>query len=156
MKTDYSKILAEEQYSKIKRKIICERNLCKNGEGIDDYKIYCFNGTAKYILVCVDRNVKATKFYFFDRNWNFCPITRDGKKCIKNLEMNKPANFEKMIDYADVLSKGFPFVRVDFYNINGNIVFGEMTFTPSACLDTGRLPETDLLFGNELRLPKII
>ena len=59
---------------------------------------------------------------------------------------------EKMFELASELSKGIPFVRVDFYNVDGKIYFGEMTFFPASGYDTKRLPESDLLFGNMIDL----
>ena len=66
--------------------------------------------------------------------------------------MPKPDGMDEMFDLAAKLSKGYPFVRVDLYNINGKIYFGELTFFPASGLDPNRLPETDLYFGNKIDL----
>lgn len=152
MKEDFWQKHAEMQYKKIPKKIICEAFL---GDGTPpvDYKIYCFHGKASYILACIERDAGKPKFYFFDHAWNLCPITKDGKRAEPGFTVEKPANLDKMLEYAEILSKPFPFVRVDFYYVKDRIVFGELTFTPSGALDTDRLPETDLLFGSMLHLP---
>ena len=150
MKQNFWKKHAETQYRKIPKKIICEAFL---GDGAPvDYKIYCFHGEPSYILACAEREAGKPKFYFFDHDWQLCPITKDGKNADENFAMERPKQLEKMLEYARKLSKPFPFVRADFYYVEDRVVFGELTFTPSGALDTDRLPETDLLFGNMLRL----
>ena len=147
LRTSFWLSYAELQYRKIPRKVICEK-LLGGGGPLPDYKVYCFHGKAEYILVCLDRGGgRKPKFYFFDRDWNFCPITRDGKQAAKDFSLPRPQQLDKMLAYAERLSEPFPFVRADFYDDGGRIVFGELTFTPAAALDTGRLPETDRMFG---------
>lgn len=153
---DYWRYNAEPHYKKIKKRIICEKYLSDGNALPTDYKVYCFNGRPLYILVCEERAGGRPKFFFFDSEWNFCPITRDGKKMPADFTVQRPRDLEKMLEYAGRLSAPFPFVRVDFYETENGLIFGEMTFTPSACLDTGRLPETDIMFGSLLELPKDI
>ncbi len=158
MHEDYWLVFAEFQYKDIPKRIICEKYL---GNNIVDYKFYCFNGKPLYVLVCVGRSDgkpshepghEDPKFYFFDRQWNLCPLTRDGIESPINID--PPENIVEMWDISEKLCKPFPFVRVDLYETNGQVIFGELTFTPSAGLDTGRLPETDLIFGKMLSLEK--
>lgn len=148
---DYWKISAEIQYRRIPKKVICERFI-GNGSPLYDYKFYCFNGKARYVMVCTGREQGKPKFYFFDRDWRFCPITRDGKNAPEGFTLPRPATFDQMIEYAEKLSRPFPFVRTDLYEADGKVVFGELTFTPASGLDTNRLPETDMLFGSMLKL----
>ena len=143
--------LSEVQYQHIPKKIICEEFL-GSGEDLYDYKIYCFHGKAEYLLVCAGREKGKPKFYFFDRNWNLAPITRDGKNAPADFTIEKPARLEQMLQYAQQLAAPFPFVRVDLYYVKEKIYFGELTFVPSAALDDSRLPETDILFGEMLDL----
>lgn len=124
---------AELHYTKIKPKIICEKLInTPNGEPPKDYKLYCFNGNVKVILVCTERD-KSVKLNFFDTKWKqLQDIVEEQYSSEKMIE--KPKNLEQMIKYAEILGKNFKFVRVDFYNDNGKIIFGEMTFTPAACI----------------------
>lgn len=149
MHTDFWKKRAEVQYQDIEKKIVCEVFL-GNGESLADYKIYCFNGRAEYILYCDERETGNTKFYFFDRQWNMCPINKGSKDAFGKVFVEKPEKLQEMLDYAEKLAKPFPFVRVDFYYTENRIIFGELTFVPAAALDTARLPETDIMFGNML------
>ncbi len=153
-RADYWRMYAELQYKEIKKKIICEKYLGTDGVPPTDYKVYCFNGRPMYTLACEDRGNGKTHFYFFDNEWKFCPITHDGLAKDSGFTLPRPKHFSQMIDCAERLSKPFPFVRVDFFDTEEKLVFGELTFTPSAGLDTDRLPETDIMFGNMLRLPQ--
>lgn len=151
-KTDYWHLYAELQYKNIEKKILCEKYLGDGDLLPTDYKVYCFNGKPLYIMTCEDRGNGQTHFFFFDSNWNFCPITHDGLTKGEDFTLPKPKHFEKMLEYARKLSAPFPFVRVDFFDVDNELIFGELTFTPSAGLDTNRLAETDRMFGDMLIL----
>ena len=148
---DFWRFSSELQYRKIPKRIICEKLLCEGSAPID-YKFYCFHGEPVCILACCEREKGKPKFYFFDCAWNFLPITKDGKKEGADFTLPKPKQLAQMVEYARRLSKPFPFVRVDLYEADDAVVFGELTFTPAGCLDADRLPETDLMFGGMLRL----
>lgn len=151
--TDFWRYYAEVQYRNIPKRILCEKYLGGEHSLPRDYKVYCFNGCPLYILVCDGRGMQQPRFYFFDADWRFCPITQDGLEAPEHFTVAKPKNFSQMLACATDLSAPFPFVRADFYEVNGKLVFGELTFTPAGGLDTRRLLETDIMFGNLLRLP---
>lgn len=120
----------EWAYYGLKRKIIVEELLVNSDNpelGVNDYKIFCFNGEAKFIVVDTDRYI-GHKRNFYDLEWNNLNIGSDCPNVDRELE--RPKNFGKMIEIANKLSEGFPFVRVDLYNNSGNIYFGELTFYP--------------------------
>lgn len=118
-----------------------------------DYKVYCFNGEPKYILVCVGREKGGhPKFYFFDEKWELARINKDSKNAPADFSLDKPQCFDKLINCARKLSKPFPFVRADFYVVGSKLFFGELTFTPAGGLDANRLPETDIMMGNMLHI----
>lgn len=150
--TDYWKYFAELQYQNIPRRILCEKFIGTRDTAPCDYKIYCFNGKPAYILVCEGRETGWPSFYFFDTDWNFCRITRDGKKAPADFSRSRPASLDRMLACAESLAEPFPYVRIDFYEHEGRPIFGEMTFTPSAGLDERRLPETDAMFGDMVDL----
>jgi hypothetical protein len=87
-----------------------------------------------------------------DIDFQLLRINRDSKNAPEGFAIPKPAGLDKAYDIADTLSKGFPFVRVDLYLTEQGVRFGEMTFTPAAALDNKRLPETDLMFGEMMKL----
>lgn len=123
---------AELHYTKIKPLILCEKYIETSG-GVfpNDYKIYCFDGEPKVILTCTDRD-KNLRLNFFDLNWNELQYMGT----IADRAINppqKPKCLEEMIEYAKILSKPFKYVRVDFYDLNGKPLFGELTFTPARC-----------------------
>ena len=145
---------AEMQYKYIKPKIVCEKLLeSKSGSLPEDYKFYCFNGQVKYGMICVGRETGHPKFYYYDRDWNFARINKDSKKAPKDFYIPKPEGIDKMIHYAEILAKPFPFVRVDLYDLDGKIIFGELTFTPSGGINSNWLVDMDLMFGSLLKLP---
>lgn len=126
----FGKNLLELHYDYIKPKIIVEEFI-ENKEGLLplDYKIYCFNGKAKLVLVCSDRESEL-KLDFLDLEWNRLSYGFKKDESIKPIK--RPSCFEEMVRHAEELSKPFSFVRVDFYDKDGKVVFGEMTFTPAA------------------------
>ena len=146
---------SEIQYKNIKPKLICEKLIeTETGNLPEDYKLYCFNGIAECVLVCSgrDENGKGAKYYFLDKCAELKRYNRAGKEAPNDFVLNKPEGFEKLFEYAEKLSKPFPFVRADFYLEKGNVIFGELTFTPCGGFDKNRLPETQILFGNKIKL----
>lgn len=124
-------MIAEPHYSKIKPRLIIEKYLSNNdSKSLIDYKFHCFNGKVESCLVCADRvNGKAVKS-LYDLNWNVLP-----ESVVKHYRNSpiipRPKSLEKMIEYSQVLSAGFPYVRVDWYEIDGRPIFSELTFTPA-------------------------
>lgn len=123
----------EWAYTGIKKsRIICEELLVnsENQEaGIDDFKILCFSGEPKFIWVDNGRFTEHRR-NFFNTDWQRVNVTSDTPQF--DTEYPKPRNFDEMMEVARKLSEGFPFVRVDLYNIDGKIYFGELTFYPWA------------------------
>lgn len=150
----YHLISSEMHYKDITPQLICEKLLTTESCHLpEDYKIYCFNGKPQLIMACIGRETGKPKFYFFDTEWQLQRINKDGLAAGAGFTVEKPENFELMLKYAEDLSAPFPFVRVDLYNIQGEIIFGELTFTPAAGIDGNLSQETDLLLGNMLELP---
>ena len=121
---------AEWQYKDVEPKFIIEKCLpIQNNQLPADYKFYCINGKCEAIMLCLDREIgNGAKFYYFDRDWNAFYDYKDN--------VGKPSELEKALEYAETLAKDFPVVRVDLFIEEGKIYFGELTFTPSAGVDT--------------------
>lgn len=146
----------EYPYKNCKRRIICEELLVdESGYELKDYKFFCFNGVPKLLFVASDRfkDNEETKFDFFDLEFNRLPFTNGHPQ--SSLSINKPIGFEKMIEISKILSNGLPHVRVDLYNINGRIYFGEMTFYHWSGLVPFEPKEWDYKIGDMLKLPGI-
>lgn len=133
---DYGYLTCQPHYSKIPPKILAEEllvddNPSNRGKSLPDYKFYCVNGTPLYVFVYTDRvpNSHIMKRTVYDMNWKQHPEFL-GKRTVAGPEIVKPISFEKMKEMASYLSRPFPFVRVDFYEVNSKPIFGEMTFTP--------------------------
>lgn len=146
IKTDFSKRYGELHYRNISRRIICEKYL---GDYIKDYKVYCFNGKPIYIMVCTNRQSGSPGYYFYTAEWQY-------EQCLKehlpDPNFEKPILFEDLLKFCTDISQPFSFVRVDCYLTNNKIIFGEMTFTPSAFLDNEVSKEIDLRLGQLLTL----
>ena len=152
LKEDFSSLFIEPQYKKIERKILCEMYIENERGGFpDDYKFYCFHGKPYAVMVCIGREKGTPKFYYFDMNWHPLPFEDTVELISKNDYPDKPEGFDKMKGYAMKLASDFKFVRADFYLMNGEVIFGELTFTPSAGLDV-TLQEADVILGSQLRL----
>lgn len=140
---------AELQYIHQKPIIICEKYIENNDKLPVDYKIYCFHGEPKVILVCSNR-AKKLKFNYYDIKWNELLL---GKKSNRNLNgVEKPKSLTSMIKLARLSSNEFPFVRVDFYENNDMPIIGELTFTPAACIDNDYTEEGQQYLGNLLKI----
>ena len=131
---------SEMQYKDVKPVILVEKYL-KPKAGIlpEDYKFYCFKGTAPFVMVCTDRQAggKKPRFWYYNENWEMQMLSEDAIQYGIKASIPKPEGIDKAFEYAKILSKGFPFVRVDVYIVDGQVFFGELTFTPSAGLDNG-------------------
>ena len=150
----YGDLSYELFYNLIKPKIIIEPYLeDKENGALTDYKFLCFNGEIKYMQVVNDRGTNKLHFNYYtpnfipmtDVSWNAHPA--DYSKIDK-----KPINFELMKEYATELCKDFKLVRVDFYEINKKVYLGELTFIPASGRLTYKNPDTNLKFGNMLKL----
>lgn len=142
----------EWPYKNVQKRFFAEEYL---GKDLVDYKFYCFNGHVDSVLVCIDRQIGDTKFYFFDREWKLKRYNQRGKAAPADFTLPKPDGIDEMFGLAARLSEGIPFVRVDFYDVNGKVYFGELTFYPSGGFDSKRLPEADLHFGSMINLPDV-
>lgn len=152
LKRNYYLNLREWPYKNVKPRIIAEEYMVdESGYELKDYKFFCFNGTCKAMFIATDRNAKTeTCFDFYDTNFNHLPFTNGHPNSDKKI--NKPENFDKMIELAEILSKDIPQCRVDFYNINGKIYFGEITFFHWSGLVPFEPEEWDYKFGSWINL----
>lgn len=151
MKNNFFYEHREYPYKGIKPRIIAERFMVdESGTELKDYKFFCFDGEPKMLFIATDRPFD-TRFDFFDTEFNHLPFKQGHPLATK--EIKKPAGFEKMLELSRKLSKGFRHVRVDLYDINGHIYFGELTFFHFS----GNVPfepeEWDYKVGEWLKLP---
>lgn len=156
MLDDYWKSNAEVNYKNIPKKIICEEYISNpNGFFPVDYKVYCFNGEPTFIGNFIERDKETLKVKrgYFNFDWEPQDLLIDKYKCDPN-KFQKPKNLKKMYHIAKDLCKPFPFVRIDFYECEDKLIFGEFTFTPTACLATYFTDEALQRLGDLLILPQ--
>lgn len=129
MKSDIYRNFREWPYKDVKKRIIAEPLLCDDNAvdgGLIDYKFYCFNGEPKLLFVATGRTEMSTCADYFDMDFNKLDIIWGYPH--SNELIKKPTQFEKMKVLAAALSRGVPELRVDFYEVNGKVFFGELTF----------------------------
>lgn len=143
----------EWPYKNVEKRILAEEYVSDDSGELTDYKVHCFNGVPKFVLVCRNRfesNGLCEDFY--DTSWNLMDVKRPDIPHGKPLE--QPAELEQMLRMAETLSEGFPFLRTDFYCVKGKVLVGELTLYPAS----GFLPfvpeQYDELFGSWLNLPE--
>jgi hypothetical protein len=154
---NYYWIERERQYKDIKPAIIVEKLLTNSDGKIPyDYKLHCINGIVEFIYVSVDRE-GINKRNIYNKNWEplFFTWAAKGKNIdnIRGPEIIKPSSFDTMIFFAEKLAKGFPYVRIDFYDVDGKIYFGELTQHHGGGFDQIRPIEWDYKLGSLVKIP---
>lgn len=155
LKNNYYLRFREWPYKKISPLIFAEKYIeDESGEELRDYKFFCFNGEPKLMYIATDRTseTEETKFDFFDMDFNHLPFTNGHPNA--SVIPNRPTCFEVMKELAAKLSKGIPHVRVDFYEANGNVYFGEFTFFHFSGLVPFNPEEWDNRIGKWITLPE--
>jgi len=139
-------------YKDLTHRLVCEKYLEDESGGLMDYKFYCFNGEPHFVQANNGRGQNIHVQNFYDLDWEIQPF---GKDLIPLPEINipRPQKLKKMIETARDLADPFPYVRVDFYEVSGRIIFGELTFFPASGLPDFIPPEYDKVVGDLLTLP---
>jgi len=156
-KKEHGVLQGEYHYRYIKPCIIAEKFLVEDtkAEFLTDYKFYCFNGKVEFVMVCSARSKKGYTVDTYDMQWKHYDVdipsehSRPGDGTIK-----KPSSLNRMIAICAKLSEGIPFARMDFYEINGAPVFGEITLTPSAGFITHYTGDFLNKLGSYIELPE--
>lgn len=148
LKRNYYFQWREWPYKNIKPRIICEKYMVdESGIELKDYKFMCFNGQVKCLFVCLNRNSSnGLNVDFYDMDWNPMPFERHYSS--SGTTIPKPKNFDMMVEFSKKLSKDIPFVRVDFYETNGQLYFGELTFYPGSGYEEFKPESYDYLLGS--------
>lgn len=142
-------------YEGRKHRIIAEKMLVGEEDGdLPDYKFFCFNGKVycSYMMQNYTMHHELGVLGFFDRDFKLLPAHR-ADFAPMTVQPNMPKNYYKMVEIAEILSEGFPHVRVDFYNLDGTIIFGEMTFFNASGYVLFEPDEFDYELGREFLLP---
>lgn len=124
----------------------------KESKALIDYKFFCFDGEIDSVMVCAGREKGHPDFYFYDTEWNRLYYQHNNLE--KDDVVSKPQNFEEMKDIVRKLSKGYCHIRIDLYDINGNIYFGEFTFFNASGFDQDITSKTNERWGEKIKLPK--
>lgn len=142
----------EPHYLKVRPRIIAEPFLVDDEMGqLADYKFFCFDGEVKSLFVATDRTSGNVKFDYYDADFNPLSLRQPYPNSTKHLV--RPQRFAEMLDIARTLSKGHPHVRVDLYQVNNRIYFGELTFFHFGGMQPFKPAKWDRIWGDWLRLP---
>ena len=129
LQSNYAHASGEHHYAFIKPLIVIETLLVDQGDSPPDYHFYCFHSDAGYECAMAVSMPRGERFVYFDEEWN----AFEGTCTPEEVERLKaPRNFDRMRDIARELSRGFDFLRIDLYNVEGKIFFGEITSTPAS------------------------
>jgi hypothetical protein len=144
----------EWAYKNLKPRIICEEYISENSESPKDYKVFCFHGKAKLVVVHLNRFGGNHTMDFYDINWEKTSISKDIHGYPKSeTTIPKPANFEQMINLSEILSKDKYHVRIDWYEVGDKLYFGEITFFDASGFMIFDNYDDDLLMGSWINLP---
>ncbi|MCH5320251.1 MAG: glycosyl transferase [Eubacterium sp.] len=150
-KREYYYIQREWPYKNVPHRIIAEKYMVdESGTQLKDYKFFCFDGEPKAVQIVTDRTV-SKRSDFFDINFNRLPFARGSNNSGK--EIKKPQGYDEMVRLAKVLSQGFAHIRVDFYDVNGKVYFGELTFFSNSGFSKFHPDKYDKIFGDWIKLP---
>lgn len=150
LKKNYFYASREWPYKNIKPQIIAEEYIGTENNPPDDYKFFVFDGKIDNVMICKEREKGHPKFYHYSMDWKRLLYQNNEPK--ENIKIEKPKNFENMIKIVEALSKGLKSVRIDLYNINGRIYFGEITLFNQSGFDLDITYETDLKWGNSFNV----
>ena len=150
---DTSKAGREWPYKNVKRCVFAEQYLEDATGELRDYKFFCFGGEVKYLFIATERQSGGeVKFDYFDADFNHLDLVQKHPMSGKKIE--KPKMFEQMKELAAKLSKGLPEVRVDLYEVDGKIYFGEYTFFHHDAIVPFHPDKWDFIWGEQIVLPK--
>jgi len=153
LKVDLSKMFGEVHYAAVPPRIVAEDLLENELGGLpNDFKLYCFGGRVHCTMVCSERETGYPRFEFYDRDW-VATLPYSTSNSHVTAAALKPTAYQNMLLAAETLASPFPFVRVDFYDVGGRAVFGELTFTPHACADSGYTDLAQKELGELVILP---
>ena len=154
LQNDYYLYGREWPYKDVPRKIIAEKYMEDNTlHELRDYKFFCFGGQVKCFKVDFDRFIEHHANYF-DRDGNLLEFGEVVCPPVYERKIDLPKTLPKMIEFAEQLSNGIPFLRADFYDVNGKIYFGELTFFPASGLGEFVPKEWDLKLGEWIHIPQ--
>lgn len=158
LKADIYHGFREWPYKNVPKRIIAEKFMTSEQSGgtesLLDYKFFCFNGKVKFYKVDFGRFVEHHANYYSPEG-NLLPFGEQGLEPDFNYPIKLPSNLDEMISIVERISQGEPFLRVDLYNINGKIYFGEITFFPGSGLLPWTHKETDVEIGQYLEIRQL-
>ena len=155
LKTDIYKYLREWPYKNVEKRIIAEQYMQDtDSDELKDYKFFCFNGKVQFFKIDFDR-FEGHRANYYDNKGKILTLREVDLLPPVPGKVKVPDNLNEMIKIVEILSEGIPFIRIDLYDINRRIYFGEMTFFPASGLGKFSPAEADKKIGEFLHLQQI-
>jgi hypothetical protein len=152
---DFYRVTKEWAYKNVPRKIVAEAYIGDENGNLSDYKLMCYGGKHRSTIVCSHRYEPCgLRVTYFDKDWKVIPFEYAYHYPSVKEGLPKPATHDKMVELAEILSAGEPHLRVDFYDVDGKIYFGELTFFSAGGLEKFTPEEWDYIQGDWIELPK--
>lgn len=142
----------EWPYKNVPPRILAEKYIVSNNGDLPDYKFFCFDGEVKALFIATERGTGNVKFDYYDADFNHLDLIQTHPMSGKIIP--RPQCFDEMKQVASILSKGIPQVRVDLYEVEGQVLFGEMTFFHHAGIVPFHPESWDYTFGSWIKLPE--
>lgn len=154
MNTDFYLLAREWPYKNVQRRILAEKYMeDEDTHELRDYKFFCFNGKPEFLFIATGRQSRNEPYFdFFDMDFNHLPFTHGHPN--SPILPEKPKEFELMKQLSEKLSHGFAHLRVDLYEINGKVFFGELTFFHHSGMVPFEPQEWDYKLGELIELPR--
>lgn len=154
LKQNFYYIGREWPYKNVKPRVLAEQYMEDHTDGeLRDYKFFCFDGEPKAMLIASGRAAGHAMINYYDIDFNLLEFTTKYPNAKEPLR--KPVTYDKMVEFSKILSKGYPHVRVDFYEVDGQLYFGELTFFSCSGFMPFEPKKWDKVFGDWIELPKV-
>ncbi len=148
---DLYRTLREWPYKNVPKRVLAEQLIENKSNDLPDYKFFCFDGEVKALFIATERGTGDVKFDFFDSDFNHLDLVQSHPSSGKIIP--RPSCFEEMKQVSSKLSKGIPHIRVDLYECNGRVFFGELTFCHHGGIEPFHPELWDYKFGSWINLP---
>ncbi len=153
LRMDFYMRTREWQYKDLKHRFVIEQHISDSSGKLNDYKFWCFDGNPELVQVDIDRFSSHKRNYYEAKHFSPIELTSIYNKL--DSEIKKPKNYDEMLKIAKKLSDGFSFSRIDLYNLDGKIYFGEITFYPDNCNGKFTPFEYEKKLGELLVIPQL-
>ncbi len=151
-KQDIYKSFREWPYKNVPKRILAEQYMEGENGGLNDYKVLCFSGKARLIEYHANRFGSNHTQDFYDTNWNKTSLSQGSLSMVSNFVVDRPFCLDKMLELSELLAKGIPMCRIDWYIVSQKLYFGEITFFDASGFEPFDREEDEIMLGSWIDL----